>query len=99
MRHPSDKHDSVMVRDKGKKVDKGLTPDQAALRQTALLTILQMIESLEPLLKEASGKNSEEWSHWWAAMMAELLDPASKNALAGECLEIGAWWASKIEDE
>lgn len=96
-RNPSGKHDSVMSRNKGKGIDKGLTPDQAALRQTALLTVLQMIESLEPLLKEASGKNAEEWSHWWASMMAELMDPTSTPVLAGECLEIGAWWASKIE--
>jgi SAM-dependent methyltransferase len=97
-RNPSDKHDSVMMpRSKGKGIDRGLTPDQAALRQTALLTVLHMIESLEPLLKEASGKNSEEWSRWWASMMAELSDPANKTAVTGECLEIGAWWASKIE--
>ena len=96
-RSSSDRHDSMMSRNKGKGIDKGLTPDQAALRQTALLTVLQMIESLEPLLKEASGKNAEEWSHWWASMMAELLDPVNKATLAGECLEIGAWWASKID--
>ena len=98
-RNPSDAHDSVIAKGKSKVADRGgLTPDQAALRQTALLTVLQMIESLEPLLKEASGKNSEEWSHWWASMMADLLDP-SKGVLTGECLEIGAWWASKLEEE
>ncbi|KAK3069863.1 hypothetical protein LTR53_011473 [Teratosphaeriaceae sp. CCFEE 6253] len=75
-----------------------LTQDQLALRQTALLTVLQMIESLEPLLKEVSGKNAEEWSYWWASMMAELLDPA-KGASTGEVLEVGAWWATKVKGE
>jgi len=42
-----------------------LTEDQAALRYTALLVVIQMIESLEPLLKEVSGKNQEEWQRWW----------------------------------
>ncbi|KAK0247057.1 hypothetical protein LTR29_008436 [Friedmanniomyces endolithicus] len=86
---------------KGKLSDSGLTLDQLALRQTALLTVLQMIESLEPLLKEVSGKNSEEWSYWWASMMADLLDPSdsSKAASTGEVLEVGAWWATKIASD
>ena len=42
-----------------------LTDEQAALRYTALLVVIQMIESLEPLLKEVSGKNQEEWQRWW----------------------------------
>lgn len=92
---PHDKHDSVQPRAKEKMTEKALTDDQAALRQTALLTFLQMIESLEPCLKEVNGKNAEEWAGWWASMMNELLNP-SKGALIGECLEIGAWWATKV---
>ncbi|KAK0881839.1 hypothetical protein LTR87_004428 [Friedmanniomyces endolithicus] len=86
---------------KAKLSDSGLTLDQLALRQTALLTVLQMIESLEPLLKEVSGKNSEEWSYWWASMMADLLDPSdsSKAASTGEVLEVGAWWATKLASD
>ncbi|KXT16031.1 hypothetical protein AC579_7132 [Pseudocercospora musae] len=88
-------HDSRMsVGSRGKPFTRILTREQAALRQTALMTVLQMIESFEPMLKEASGKNSEEWSLWWSAMMAELMDP-TKAALTGECLEMGAWWATK----
>lgn len=74
-----------------------LTPDQAAIRHTALNTVVQMIESMEPLLKEVSKKNAEEWSNWWASMLANLLDP-SKAGLTGECLEVGAWWATKVPD-
>ncbi|KAM0716094.1 hypothetical protein Q7P37_008608 [Cladosporium fusiforme] len=84
--------------DKGKLRERNLSPDQVALRQTALLSVVQMIESLEPLLKDVSGKNSEEWGHWWASMMADLMDP-SRGSISGESLEIGAWWATKIAEE
>lgn len=93
-RSNSDMVDSPM-RQKARSREWPLRPDQAAIRQTALLTVLQNIESMEPMLKEASGKNSEEWSYWWASMMTDLLDPA-KGALNGECLEVGAWWATKL---
>lgn len=71
-----------------------LTEEQAALRYTALLVVVQFIESLEPLLKEVSGKNQEEWQRWWALMLADLLE--NKGASSGECLEIGAWWSRKM---
>ncbi|PSK54057.1 hypothetical protein B9Z65_7863 [Elsinoe australis] len=70
-----------------------LTADQAAIRYTALMTVVQKIESLEPVLKEFSGKNTEEWATWWANMMNDLLD--QDGVKTGECLEIGAWWARK----
>ncbi|OKL59961.1 hypothetical protein UA08_04822 [Talaromyces atroroseus] len=70
-----------------------LNADQLALRQTALITIIQMIEGMEPILREASGKSRDEWDRWWAAMTTDLLH---KNGLAnGECLEVGAWWGQK----
>jgi ubiquinone/menaquinone biosynthesis C-methylase UbiE len=71
-----------------------LTEEQGALRYTALLVVIQMIESMEPLLKEVSGKNQEEWQRWWGWMMANLLE--QKGASSGECLEIGLWWATKV---
>ena len=71
-----------------------LTEEQAALRYTALLVVIQMIESLEPLLKEVSGKNQEEWQRWWGSMMSNLLE--QKSASSGECLEIGVWWCHKV---
>ncbi|KAI4731591.1 hypothetical protein E4T49_00618 [Aureobasidium sp. EXF-10728] len=71
-----------------------LTDDQAAVRSTAMLTVIQKIESLEPLLKEASGKNAEEWTRWWAGMMTSLLDQENSGG-GSEVLEIGAWWATK----
>jgi hypothetical protein len=70
-----------------------LNEEQAALRYTALLVVIQMIESLEPLLKEVSGKNQEEWQRWWGWMMTNLLE--QKGASSGEALELGLWVARK----
>jgi SAM-dependent methyltransferase len=72
---------------------KVLTAGQAALRRTALMTVVQMIDSLEPLLREASGKGQDEWDRWQGNMMNDLLQ---KNGTSwGECLEVGAWWSRK----
>jgi ubiquinone/menaquinone biosynthesis C-methylase UbiE len=85
---------SVLSKGKAREADrKILTPGQAALRRTALMTIVQMIESLEPLLREASGKGQDEWDRWQGNMMNDLL---KQNGTSwGECLEVGAWWARK----
>ena len=72
---------------------KALTPDQLSLRQTALLTIVQMIESMEPMLMEASGKGRDEWDRWWTGMTTDLLQKG--GVASGECLEVGAWWGQK----
>ncbi|KAK7546730.1 S-adenosyl-L-methionine-dependent methyltransferase [Phyllosticta citricarpa] len=71
-----------------------LTEDQAALRRTALTVVIQFVEGLEPLLKEVSGKNQEEWQRWWGWMMDDLVQ--NRGASSGECLEMGAWWATRI---
>lgn len=86
------------ARSRGRAKIARLNHDQLAIRETALLTIVQMIESLEPILKEASGKTAEEWSYWWGSMMGSLLTPG-KRPLNGECLEIGAWWATKSDGD
>ncbi|CZT08442.1 related to SAM binding motif containing protein [Rhynchosporium agropyri] len=70
-----------------------LTAGQLALRRTALMTVVQMIESLEPLLREASGKDQLEWDSWQGRMMNDLLN--QNGTSWGECLEVGAWWARK----
>ncbi|KAL2820217.1 hypothetical protein BDW59DRAFT_150891 [Aspergillus cavernicola] len=70
-----------------------LTADQLSIRRTALLTVIQMIEGMEPLLMEASGKSRDEWDRWWTAMISDLMQ---KGGLAnGECLEVSAWWGQK----
>ncbi|MCJ1270293.1 hypothetical protein MMC22_010189 [Lobaria immixta] len=70
-----------------------LTPDQAALRQTALMTVIGLIESLEPMLMKESEKKQDEWDRWWASMTTDLLE--RNGTQSGECLEVGAWWAQK----
>lgn len=70
-----------------------LTPYQSSLRQTALETSIGFIESMEPALKEVSGKRQDEWDRWRALMTYDLLE--HNGALNGECLEFGAWWATK----
>ncbi|TPX09387.1 uncharacterized protein E0L32_009431 [Thyridium curvatum] len=72
---------------------KSLSPPQAALRRTALLTVVQMVQSLEPLLREVSSKSQDEWDAWSGKMMNDLV---KENGTSwGECLEVGAWWAKK----
>lgn len=92
-------HDSPMSVDSRRKFGiadtEALTSDQAALRHTALVTVLGQFEAMELMLQEASGKNPEDWGVWWSLMSSEMLDP-SKAALSGECLEIGAWYATKV---
>ena len=73
---------------------KPLTPEQAALRRTALITFLGLIEGLEPLLLAQSGKTQDEWDRWWANFNNDLLEQDGLSN--GECLEVGAWWAQKM---
>lgn len=75
-------------------IDTILSEEQASLRATALLVVIQLIESLEPLLKDVSGKNQEEWQRWWNWMVADLYENGGANT--GDCLEVGAYWARKV---
>ena len=70
-----------------------LNAEQTSLRRTALLTIVQLIESLEPMLMESSGYGRDEWDRWWSSMTADLLH--QKGTANGEVLEVGAWWGKK----
>ncbi|KAL1835530.1 hypothetical protein VTJ49DRAFT_6534 [Mycothermus thermophilus] len=70
-----------------------LDPAGAALRRTALMVLVQRIQGLEPMLKEASGKSQDEWDTWVGKMMNDLV--REHGTSWGECLEVGAWWAKK----
>lgn len=70
-----------------------LTAGQSALRATALLTVVQQVQALEPILRKASGKSQDEWDVWLGKMMGDLMGEGGTSW--GECLEVGAWWASK----
>lgn len=82
--------------DDGSKKGKALSPGQLALRQTALQTVVQHIEGLEPALREVSGKKIDEWDTWMGKLMKELIERDGTSC--GECLEVGAWWARKRQD-
>jgi SAM-dependent methyltransferase len=71
----------------------GLDPAAAALRRTALMIVVGRIQSLEPVLREASGKSQDEWDAWVGKMMNDLV--RENGTSWGECLEVGAWWARK----
>ncbi|KAJ4413357.1 hypothetical protein N0V85_003588, partial [Neurospora sp. IMI 360204] len=43
---------------------KTLGPEAQALRRTALTTVVQMIQSLEHILRDVSGKSQDEWDAW-----------------------------------
>jgi len=86
---------SEIARGKSKEgQDAILTEEQASLRATALLVVIQFIESMEPLLKEVSGKNQEEWQRWWNWMILDLYE--NGGTFSGDCLEVGAYWARKV---
>lgn len=75
---------------------KTLGDAQLALRETALQTVLGMIEGLEPALREVSGKKQDEWDAWMGKLRKELVERDGANC--GECLEVGAWWSRKVKD-
>ncbi|KAI1849506.1 hypothetical protein JX265_012757 [Neoarthrinium moseri] len=72
---------------------KALSLAQAAIRRTALETSVGLIQALEPMLRETSGKSQDEWDGWTGKMMNDLLKEGGTSW--GECLEIGAWSAKK----
>ena len=65
-----------------------------ALRRTALITVVEQIQALELVLRDASGKSLHEWEIWLGKMMADLM--STDGTSWGESLEVGAWWARKI---
>lgn len=75
------------------KTHKALTDDQITIRRTAVLTVIEMIEGMEPMLMEASGKSRSEWDRWWTALTTDLLQKGGCSS--GECLEVSAWWGRK----
>ncbi|GAO20165.1 hypothetical protein UVI_02008260 [Ustilaginoidea virens] len=81
------------ARGKEHKMGKTLTAGQIALRKTALLTVVQQVQALEPILREINNKSLDEWDAWLGKMMGNLME--NSDSILGECLEVGAWWAKK----
>lgn len=85
---------STKGKEKRKEPDRrALTSWQAALRRTAMSTFVQMIDSLEPVLREVSGKDPKEWDRWQEGLMNDLFN--NNGTSRGECLEVCAGWARK----
>lgn len=80
-------------KDQDWKAGSPVTPAQSALRRTALETTVSFILSLEPLLREVSGKSQEEWDTWAGKMTNDLLRDGGTSW--GECLEVGVWTSRK----
>ncbi|KAI0431877.1 hypothetical protein F5Y09DRAFT_330077 [Xylaria sp. FL1042] len=80
-------------RDHDWKTESPITAAQSALRRTALETTVSFILSLEPLLREVSGKSQEEWDTWAGKMTNDLLREGGTSW--GECLEVGVWTSRK----
>jgi hypothetical protein len=57
----------------GENVGSVLEPGAAALRRTALSTVVGMVQSLEHVLREVSGKSQDEWDGWLGKMMGNLV--------------------------
>ncbi|KAK8096632.1 SAM binding domain-containing protein containing protein [Apiospora kogelbergensis] len=57
---------------------KSLTQVQAAVRRTALETVVGMIQALEPVLRESSGKSQDEWDGWAGKMINDLLKEGAR---------------------
>ncbi|KAI0106373.1 hypothetical protein GGR51DRAFT_548682 [Nemania sp. FL0031] len=81
------------LKDQDWKSGSPVTPAQSALRRTALETTVSFILSLEPLLREVSGKSQEEWDTWAGKMTNDLLREGGTSW--GECLEVGVWTSRK----
>lgn len=70
-----------------------LSDDQVVIRRTALESYVEMIEALEPLVRDASGKSQSAWDSWLSRAKWNWLEG---NGFAfGECLELGAWTIKK----
>ncbi|KAL7272528.1 hypothetical protein RUND412_004659 [Rhizina undulata] len=72
-----------------------LTEEEKAARHLGKLTFTQMIDSLEPALREANAIDLDEWDRWYKEMMINFFEKGGLRG--GECIEFGAWWGTKAE--
>lgn len=70
-----------------------LTASEKAVRNLAKLTFAQLIESLEPVLRETNGIRQDDWDNWYKELMVDFFE--NGGLTGGECMEFGAWWGVK----
>lgn len=72
-----------------------LTEEEKAVRNLARLTFAQLIESLEPVLRETNGIPQDDWDRWYKDLMVNFFENGGLRG--GECMEFGAWWGVKAK--
>lgn len=70
-----------------------LTDEERAVRQLAKLIFVQLIEALEPVLREANDIDLDEWDGWYRELMWSWFE--NHGLRGGECIEFGAWAGRK----
>lgn len=70
-----------------------LTDEERAVRQLAKLIFVQLIEALEPVLREANDIDLDEWDSWYRELMWSWFE--NHGLRGGECIEFGAWAGRK----
>ncbi|KAI5789426.1 S-adenosyl-L-methionine-dependent methyltransferase [Pyronema domesticum] len=64
-----------------------------ALRHLVRLMFVQLIEALEPVLRDAEGMEVDEWDSWYRELMWNWFEGGGLRG--GECMEFGAWYGKK----
>jgi hypothetical protein len=69
-----------------------LTEEEKAVRQTMRLIFIQLVESLEPALRDVNGIALDDWDRWYKDMVQNFENGGLRG---GECVEFGCWWGIK----
>ncbi|KAK8873826.1 S-adenosyl-L-methionine-dependent methyltransferase [Apiospora arundinis] len=67
--------------------------ERAAIRDTALQCVVDLIGTWEPMLRSVNKMSQESWDSWYAKAKKNLM--LEGGADGGECLEVGVWSVRK----
>ncbi|KAK6842515.1 hypothetical protein PG987_003375 [Apiospora arundinis] len=67
--------------------------ERAAIRNTALQCVVDLIGTWEPMLRSVNKMSQESWDSWYAKAKKNLM--LEGGADGGECLEVGVWSVRK----
>ncbi|KAK8048744.1 hypothetical protein PG994_010474 [Apiospora phragmitis] len=70
-----------------------LNSERAAIRNTALQCVVDLIGTWEPMLRSVNKMSQESWDAWYAKATKNLM--LEGGADGGECLEVGVWSVRK----